>query len=129
METNIKTNMETKRFIKNDAGFICANCGKEVLPLKYTSRNHCPYCLYSLHVDITPGDRNNKCGGILEPVLSEPKSDFKKGWVITFRCKKCGEKVRNKAANDDNAGLLIKLTNPDLLFSLRKEKSKQKRNE
>ena len=49
--------MEQKRFTKNDNGFICAHCGKEVEPLGYTSRNHCPFCLWSLHVDINPGDR------------------------------------------------------------------------
>jgi len=105
--------METKRFIKNDGGFTCVNCGKEVAPLRYTSRNHCPRCLFSLHVDITPGDRNNSCGGMLEPVLSEPNADLKKRYIITFRCRKCGEEVRNRAADDDNTALLIKLTNPD----------------
>ena len=105
--------METKRFIKNDGGFTCVNCGKEVAPLKYTSRDHCPQCLFSLHADITPGDRSNPCGGILEPVSSEPSADLKKGYVIAFRCRKCGAKVRNRAANDDNKNLLIKLTNPE----------------
>ena len=104
---------ETKRFTKNDAGFICANCGRKVETLGYTSRNHCPYCLFSLHVDIMPGDRDNLCGGILEPVLSEPSANLKKGYVITFRCKKCGKKVRNRAAKDDNKNLLINLTNPE----------------
>ena len=105
--------METKRFIKNDNGFICVNCRKEVSPLKYTSRNHCPHCLYSMHVDNMPGDRNNTCMGILEPVFTEPSSDLKKGYIITFKCKKCGERVRNKAAADDNTRLLINLTNPE----------------
>ena len=105
--------METKRFIKNDDGFICVNCGREVPPLKYTSRNHCPFCLYSLHVDITPGDRQNTCGGILEPVFSEPSPDLKKGYTIVFKCGKCGAQTRNRAASDDNATLLIKLTNPE----------------
>jgi hypothetical protein len=58
-----------------------------------------------------PGDRLNDCGGILEPFLTQP--DVKKGWIIHFVCKKCGEKVRNKAANDDDSSLLIKLTNPE----------------
>ena len=67
--------MQDKRFRKNDSGFICQNCKKEVLPLGYTSRNHCPFCLCSLHVDINPGDRANDCGGILRPiqVLPDPK--------------------------------------------------------
>ena len=103
--------MKNKRFTKNDEGFICKNCGKTVEPLIYSSRNHCPFCLYSLHIDIMPGDRLNDCGGILEPFMTQP--DKKKGWVINFLCMKCGAKVRNKAANDDDGNLLIKLTNPD----------------
>ena len=55
--------METRRFTKNDSGFICAHCGKEVQPLGYTSRNHCPFCLWSLHLDENPGDRASDCGG------------------------------------------------------------------
>lgn len=48
-------------FLKNDNEFNCINCGKKVEKLKYTSRDHCNHCLYSLHVDITPGDRENTC--------------------------------------------------------------------
>jgi len=103
--------MKNKRFTKNDEGFICKNCEKAVEPLIYSSRNHCPFCLHSVHADIMPGDRLNDCGGILEPFLTQP--DLKKGWIINFRCLKCGAHVRNKAAKDDNKSLLIKLTNPD----------------
>lgn len=105
--------METKRFKKNDDGFICANCGLEVQPLGYSSRNHCPRCLCSLHVDVMPGDRQNSCGGILRPVRVLP--DPKKGYVIIHRCDKCGEERRNRAANEapvqpDDVDLLIRLT-------------------
>ena len=106
-------NMENKRFTKNDNGFICKNCGREVLPLGYTSRNHCPFCLCSLHVDINPGDRANDCGGILRPIKAEP--DPKKGYVIIHKCDRCGAVVRNKAAHEakiqpDDTSLIIKLT-------------------
>ncbi|WDF05905.1 RNHCP domain-containing protein [Shouchella hunanensis] len=30
-------------------------------------RNHCPFCLYSKHQDIIPGDRASTCGGLMEP--------------------------------------------------------------
>ena len=104
--------MQQKRFAKNDEGFICANCGKEVVPLGYSSRNHCPFCLWSLHLDINPGDRASECGGLMRPsaVTSHPK----KGFVILYKCKKCGETVRNKAAltgiQPDDTDLLIRLT-------------------
>ena len=105
--------MENARFTKNDNGFKCANCGFDVLPLGTTSRNHCPRCLCSLHVDINPGDRACDCGGILEPVSAVP--DPKKGYIIVYRCEKCGATVRNKAAypakvQPDDINLLIKLT-------------------
>lgn len=90
--------METKRFTKNDSGFICANCGRKVEPLQSTSRNHCPFCLCSLHVDIFPGDRANPCGGLMVPVKAEP--DPKKGYIITHKCTKCGALSRNRAAHE-----------------------------
>ena len=97
-----------KMFSKNDKSFICENCNKEVNPLNYTSRDHCPYCLYSKHVDINPGDRQEECHGDLEPVGID--IDSKKGYVIVFKCKKCGKIRRNKAAKDDNMDLIIKLS-------------------
>ena len=50
--------------------FPCRVCGRLVTPEGAGSshRNHRPNCLYSLHVDITPGDRAADCGGIMEPV-------------------------------------------------------------
>lgn len=105
--------METKRFTKNDNSFICQNCGKEVEPLGYTSRNHCPFCLWSVHLDVNPGDRASDCGGLLEPVSAVP--DPKKGFIIIHRCTKCGEIRRNKAAHEaknqpDDMKLIIALT-------------------
>ena len=109
--------MDTIRFTKNDSGFVCAACGKTVEPLGYTSRNHCPYCLASLHLDINPGDRASDCGGIMDAVKADP--DPKKGFIIYHKCRKCGEIRRNRAAVDsrgqsDNLDLLIELTAKEL---------------
>ena len=71
-----ENDMEQKRFTKNDDTFICKNCGLEVKPLGYSSRNHCPRCLCSLHVDINPGDRANPCKGLLRPIKVEPDPSF-----------------------------------------------------
>lgn len=102
--------MDIKLFAKNDSGFICENCGNEIPPLKYTSRNHCPFCLCSKHVDINQGDRLCDCGGILRPIAvsTDPKKEF----VITHKCEKCGEIRKNRSQDDDDRNLLIKLTNP-----------------
>ncbi len=109
--------MEQKLFTKNDDSFVCAACGFEVLPLGYTSRNHCPRCLCSLHVDINPGDRACDCRGIMRPVKVLP--DAKKGYIIIHKCTKCGELHRNKAAHEakiqpDDIELLIKLTSAEI---------------
>ncbi len=81
-------------------GFTCQHCGTTVLPLENGSvRNHCPQCLFSLHVDVFPGDRASECFGLLEPVAVEYSG--KKGWIIVHRCQKCGFVGKNKAALDD----------------------------
>ena len=96
------------KFTEIDEEFICENCGKKVSKLGYSCRNHCPYCLYSKHLDVNPGDRQEECHGIMEPVSAEVNS--KKGYVIIFKCKKCGAIRKNKAATDDNMDLIIELT-------------------
>lgn len=93
--------------IKNDNGFVCLHCGKEVSPLGYTSRNHCPYCLRSLHIDNIPGDRANTCLGIMEPI--EIENSPKKGYVIVYKCSKCGEIKKNKSADDDSFDKILEV--------------------
>lgn len=100
--------METSRFTEIDEEFVCEHCGQVVKPLGYSCRNHCPYCLYSKHVDIYPGDRSEKCHGTLEPIGLEIGS--KKGYVIVFRCQKCGAIRKNKVAKDDNMDTIIQLS-------------------
>ena len=107
--------METRRFTKNDSGFICAHCGKEVQPLGYTSRNHCPFCLWSLHLDENPGDRASDCGGQMEPIAVWVRKGGE--WAIVHRCRICGWISSNRVAADDNPMKLMSiamkpLTNP-----------------
>jgi DNA-directed RNA polymerase subunit RPC12/RpoP len=92
--------MTKKRDVENTS-FVCANCNQEVLPLINGSyRNHCPFCLHSVHVDQdVPGDRLSTCHGLMRPISIEYKS--KKGYQIVFQCTKCGQKSRNKVATDD----------------------------
>ncbi len=95
-----------KQFTKNDEGFVCSNCGKAVDRLKYSSRDHCTNCLCSLHV---PGDRQNACGGLLVPI--EVSQNSKKGYIITYKCQKCGKTHNNKSADDDNFSTILKVMN------------------
>ena len=98
-----------KTFTSLDEGFVCKVCGTVVPPLKYSSRDHCTNCLCSLHVDNNPGDRENECHGVLVPV--EVQLSSKKGYVINYKCSKCGQRHNNKAAADDNFKTLLSVMN------------------
>ena len=90
-----------------DENFICENCNKYVEKLKYTARDHCPYCLYSKHVDINPGDRLNTCKGMLKPIKIEK---FKDTYKIIYECEKCKKLHKNIMANDDDMNIIIELS-------------------
>lgn len=96
-----------KKFNMIDENFVCENCNKEVLKAGYTARDHCNYCLYSKHVDINPGDRLNKCKGLLKPIGIEK---FKDTYKIIYKCEKCGELHKNIMSKDDNFDLIIELS-------------------
>lgn len=87
--------------------FICENCGQKVKKSSYTARDHCPYCLYSKHVDINPGDRANTCQGLLEPIAIEK---FKDSYKILYRCLKCGKTHKNIIEKEDNMDMIISLS-------------------
>ncbi len=96
--------MAAEDFRKLNVSFICEKCGFNVGPAKKTSRNHCPQCLYSKHVDIVPGDRKEVCQGLMETV----DYDYKGGEVVLIqKCIKCGKLQNNKAASDDQLDQLL----------------------
>lgn len=89
--------------------FVCHHCGKTVLPdgAGTAHRNHCPKCLFSLHLDMEPGDREAGCGGSMEPVAVWVKKNGE--WAIIHRCKVCGLFHANRIAADDNPLKLMSL--------------------
>lgn len=83
-----------------NSAFECVRCGEHVHALATGSyRNHCPSCLWSLHVDVTPGDRASACGGPMRPAGLAHRSG--KGWMIVHACERCGHTHRTRAALDD----------------------------
>lgn len=96
-----------KRFNMINENFTCEHCLQEVKKADSTARDHCPYCLYSKHVDIFPGDRLNLCCGLLKPISVEK---FKNTYKIIYQCEKCGESHKNIICNDDNIDKIIELT-------------------
>ena len=82
-----------------NTNFACVQCSKNVIALTNGSyRNHCPFCLYSLHVDKDIGDRQNECLGLMKPIGITYNS--KKGYQIIHICSKCGARRLNKIAEN-----------------------------
>ena len=91
--------MISSRFTHINDAFACSACGRQVPPRASGCRNHCPFCLTSLHVDVFPGDRANDCQGLMDAIGYE--LDGKKGLMLRFRCRRCGALTRNMAARED----------------------------
>ena len=88
--------------------FRCRNC-KHVIGIPESGtkqRNHCPLCLHSVHLDVTPGDRASDCKSLMEPIAIWVRSGE---WVLLHHCRGCGEIRPNRVAPDDNETLLISL--------------------
>ena len=86
-----------KKFQRKIENFTCLKCGREVFGNGFT--NHCPRCLWSKHIDINPGDRAEKCGGMMKPVCVWRKGNE---YILLHRCEKCGAEKKNVVAKDDN---------------------------
>jgi len=84
---------------EENSAFVCVNCGKAVVALTNGSyRNHCPFCLYSVHIDEAIGDRENTCLGKMKP--SKVIYNSKKGYQIVHVCLKCNAMRVNKIAEN-----------------------------
>ena len=93
-------------FRKNNTSFQCINCKAQVPIHPTSSRDHCTNCLISLHVDRDPGDRLNKCKGVLLPIGIHKKNNKEQ---IIYKCKKCNETIKNVSAIDDKRDSIIAL--------------------
>jgi len=80
----------------------CQNCGKLFLSDApgTKNRNHCPYCLYSVHIDNRVGDRRSKCGGLMKPIGKFLRPNGEE--VIVHKCILCGKVRNNRVAGDDD---------------------------
>ena len=92
-----------------EAAFFCEHCHQAV-PGRAPGtehRNHCPYCLWSVHVDMKPGDRRSGCRGGMEPIAVSARNDGE--WSLVHRCQACGKVATNRIAGDDNELALLSL--------------------
>jgi hypothetical protein len=90
--------------------FKCRHCRAFVgiPPTGGRNRNHCPLCLYSLHVDgKTPGDRASDCRSSMAPIGTFYRPNLEQ--VVVHRCLGCGFVRYNRVAADDNPVVLAQL--------------------
>ena len=99
------------RAINSD--FRCLHCRQIVSADNFLSgvqhRNHCPYCLWSRHLDLQrPGDRLAACKAEMRPVGLTLKTAAKKyaapysgELMLIHQCVECGKVSINRIAADD----------------------------
>jgi len=106
---------------KKITGFKCNNCQnwislKGLIGTHY--RNHCPFCLFSTHVDDKKsGDRHSSCHGLMEPIglTFKKEGTDKYGKVrqgelmLIHRCQVCDELSINRLAADDEPLMVLKI--------------------
>ncbi|MFZ0532751.1 MAG: RNHCP domain-containing protein [Anaerolineales bacterium] len=96
-----------------EAGFKCRYCQAHVHTLPILSgvqnRNHCPFCLWSRHVDQNrPGDRMSACKAIMQPIgltVKQSRNKYGSGTngelMLIHLCSECGKLSINRIAADD----------------------------
>lgn len=101
-------------------GFVCVNChvfvSAEIALSGVQNRNHCPYCLWSRHLDLhKAGDRLSACKARMSPVgLSIKRSGKRYGnglgeLMIVHHCMECDKVSANRIAADDVAMTIFEL--------------------
>ena len=94
-----------RKFTRTRENFICKNCSTKVNGNGYT--NHCPKCLYSLHVDNYPGDRQEFCKGLMMPIDIITKGGSPK--YIVHQCLICKKNKQNIVNSLDSTQSIIEV--------------------
>jgi hypothetical protein len=93
--------------------FRCLHCRSFVTTERMVSavnnRNHCPYCLWTRHLDLyQPGDRLSACKAAMQPIGLTLKETYKKynnrnsgELMLVHQCQDCGKVSINRIAADD----------------------------
>jgi hypothetical protein len=103
------SNAPPRRDPRRSHSFRCGHCRLDVSrqAVGTTQRNHCPNCLWSRHVDVTPGDRAAECGSLMEPIAITVRGGGE--WVLVHRCQGCDDVHLNRSAGDDNPLALLRI--------------------
>lgn len=100
---------ERSRNRRTEEGFLCRRCHEfaDAGAPGTGHRNHCPRCLWSVHVDERPGDRASPCGGGMEPIAVWVRPGGE--WALVHRCGTCHGVRVNRIAGDDSEAVLLSL--------------------
>lgn len=114
-----------------DNSFKCSNCKifvgeNEEMGTRW--RNHCPACLYSMHVDLnSPGDRKAVCKSRMEPIgltlkkegLNQYGEERTGELMLVHRCcnEECGKISINRLAGDDDIQAVMNVYENSLSLS------------
>lgn len=101
-----------------ESHFRCLHCGAVVYNQPVISgvqnRNHCPFCLWSRHMDyLHPGDRMSACKAVMQPIALTVKQTRNKyashamgELMLVHRCDDCSKLSINRIAADDQACMI-----------------------
>lgn len=99
--------------------FQCGHCHVLVSSAHLLSgvnnRNHCPYCLWSCHLDLyAAGDRLCACKGRMKPVgltmkvsRNKYRLDGRGELMLVQQCVECGTLSINRVAADDDSSTIL----------------------
>lgn len=99
--------------------FKCAHCHVLVSSAHMISgvnnRNHCPYCLWSCHLDLyAAGDRLSACKAPMKPIgltmkmgRNKYQREARGELMLIHQCTDCGILSINRIAADDDSGTVL----------------------
>ena len=109
--------------------FRCAHC-HNIVPTAHivsgvNNRNHCPYCLWSFHLDLfVAGDRLSACKGQMKPIgltmkkgRNKYRLDVGGELMLIHQCSECGTLSINRIAADDHPDSVMDVFHQSRLLS------------
>ena len=108
-------------YVNINSDFNCVHCQNFVTTSEMLAgvrnRNHCPYCLWSRHLDhFDAGDRMSACKAPMKPVGLTQKKKKKKyisgtggELMIVHLCIGCGKIAINRIAADDVSAAILEV--------------------
>ena len=108
--------------------FRCGHCRNIVSAAHLLSgvnnRNHCPYCLWSCHLDLfVAGDRLSACKGQMQPIgltMKKSRNKYRLGargeLMLVHECTECRMLSINRIAADDDPENILTIFQDSFLY-------------